>query len=92
MTKEGYTFSGWSEIPATMPAHDVEVTGTFSINTYTLTYKVDGVVYKTSSIEYGAPITPEADPDPREGYTFSGWSEIPDGVRFLLRCLPMTLR
>ena len=76
-TKEGYTFSGWSEIPATMPAHDVEVTGTFSINTYTLTYKVDGVVYKTSSIEYGAPITPEADPDPREGYTFSGWSEIP---------------
>ena len=60
-TKEGYTFSGWSEIPATMPAHDVEVTGTFSINTYTLTYKVDGVVYKTSSIEYGAPITPEAD-------------------------------
>ena len=76
-TKEGYTFSGWSEIPTTMPAHDVEVTGTFSINTYTLTYKVDGVVYKTSSIEYGAPITPEADPDPREGYTFSGWSEIP---------------
>ena len=28
-TKEGYTFSGWSEIPETMPAHDVIVTGTF---------------------------------------------------------------
>ena len=28
--KEGYTFSGWSEIPETMPAHDVTVTGTFS--------------------------------------------------------------
>ena len=28
-TKEGYTFSGWSEIPETMPAHDVMVTGTF---------------------------------------------------------------
>ena len=28
-TKEGYTFSGWSEIPETMPAHDVEVTGSF---------------------------------------------------------------
>ena len=27
--KEGYTFSGWSEIPETMPAHDVEVTGSF---------------------------------------------------------------
>ena len=31
-TKEGYTFSGWSEIPETMPAHDVTVTGTFTIN------------------------------------------------------------
>ena len=29
-TKEGYTFSGWSDIPATMPAHDVTVTGSFT--------------------------------------------------------------
>ena len=27
--KEGYTFSGWSEIPKSMPAHDVTVTGSF---------------------------------------------------------------
>ena len=31
-TKEGHTFSGWSEIPATMPNHDVEVKGSFSIH------------------------------------------------------------
>ena len=31
-TKEGYTFSGWSEIPETMPAHDVTVTGTFTLD------------------------------------------------------------
>ena len=31
-TKEGYIFSGWSEIPETMPNHDVTVTGTFTIN------------------------------------------------------------
>ena len=30
--KEGYTFSGWEGLPETMPAHDVEVTGTFSSN------------------------------------------------------------
>ena len=75
-TKEGYNFSGWSEVPATMPAHDVTITGSFSINSYKLTYTVDGEVYKTYDIEYGATITPEAEPT-KEGYTFSGWSEIP---------------
>jgi hypothetical protein len=29
-TKSGYTFSGWSNIPATMPAYDVTITGTFT--------------------------------------------------------------
>lgn len=76
-TKEGYTFSGWSEIPETMPAHDVTVTGTFSINKYNLIYKVDGEEYKSYEVEYGACITPEAAPT-KEGYTFSGWSEIPE--------------
>ena len=76
-TKTGYTFSGWSEIPETMPNHDVTVTGSFSINSYTLTYLVDGEVYKSSSVVYGTALTPEADPE-REDYTFSGWSEIPE--------------
>lgn len=76
-TKEGYTFSGWSEIPETMPAHDVTVTGTFSINKYKLTYTVDGTEYMTYEIEYGAAIIPEAKPT-KDGYTFSGWSEIPE--------------
>ena len=31
-TKEGYTFSGWSNIPATMPAEDVVINGSFTIN------------------------------------------------------------
>lgn len=75
-TKEGYTFSGWSEIPSTMPDHDVTITGTFTINKYKLTYKVDGVEYKTYEVEYGSAITPEAAPT-KEGYTFSGWSWIP---------------
>ena len=75
-TKEGYTFSGWSEIPQTMPAKDVTITGTFTVNKYKLTYTVDGKEYKTSEVEYGATITPEPAPT-KEGYTFSGWSEIP---------------
>ena len=42
-TKQGYTFSGWSEIPEKMPADDVIVTGTFEVNKYDLTYSVDGL-------------------------------------------------
>ena len=60
-----------------MPAHDVTVTGTFSINKYKLTYILDGEEYKICEIEYGATITAESEPT-KEGYTFSGWSEIPE--------------
>ena len=75
--KEGYTFSGWSEIPETMPAHDVTVTGIFTINRYKFVYTVDGQEYKSFEYDYGANITPEPAPT-KEGYTFSGWSEIPE--------------
>lgn len=74
--KEGYTFSGWSDIPATMPNHDVTVTGTFTIDKYKMNYIVDGKTYKTIEIEYGKDIAAETNPE-KEGYTFSGWSEIP---------------
>ena len=43
---------------------------------YTLTYMVDGVIYKTYELSEGDAITPEAAPT-KEGYMFSGWSEIP---------------
>ena len=169
-TRDGYTFSGWSEIPATMPAEDVTITGTFTknepeittyvlsvkamgsgsasfdgttivnntqtftvnegtnatitfspdngnriksvtengidvtssvsfsqytinnisantaievefeaipVNTYTLKYVVDGETYKTYELKEGDAITPEVEPT-KEGYTFSGWSEIPE--------------
>ena len=74
--KEGHTFSGWSGVPATMPAKDVTVSGSFTVNSYTITYMVDGEVYKTENYVYGAAITAEESPV-KEGYTFSGWSEIP---------------
>ena len=43
---------------------------------HTLNYVVDGEVYKTYTIEEGESIIPEPAPT-KEGYTFSGWSEIP---------------
>jgi len=74
--KEGYTFSGWSELPTTMPAHDVVVSGSFSVNSYKLTYQVDGTEYKTLSVNYGVTLSPEEAPV-KEGYTFSGWTGLP---------------
>lgn len=74
--KEGYSFNGWSNLPSTMPAENVKVTGSFTINKYNLVYTVDGVDYKTYKVEYGFPITPEVEPS-KEGYTFSGWQDLP---------------
>ncbi|MBQ8607401.1 MAG: InlB B-repeat-containing protein, partial [Bacteroidaceae bacterium] len=75
-TKEGHTFSGWSEVPATMPLHDVTVSGTFTANSYRLTYVLDGETFKTEQVTYGTSIsTPEA--PSKEGYTFSGWTDVP---------------
>jgi hypothetical protein len=73
--KEGYTFSGWSDIPETMPAHDVTVTGSFSVNSYTLTYMVDDKVYKETMYEYGATIIPE--PQPEGDYATFEWIDLP---------------
>ena len=76
--KLGFTFSGWSveALPKTMPAFNIEITGSFIINQYTLTYVVDGEVYAVETLDYGALITPR-EPPVKEGYTFSGWSQIP---------------
>ena len=74
--KEGYTFSGWSEIPETMPAHDVTITGTFTINSYDLTYMIDEEVYKVVAYNYGAAITPE--PLPEGDYASFEWVGLPE--------------
>ena len=75
-TKEGHTFSGWSEVPATMPANDITIEGTFIVNNYTVTYLVDGEVYATETVAYGSEIV-LIDAPTKEGHTFSGWSEAP---------------
>ena len=75
-TKEGFTFSGWSEIPEVMPAHNVTVTGTFSINSYKLTYMIDDKVYKEVMCEYGATIIPE--PQPEGDYVRFEWIGLPE--------------
>ena len=78
-TKEGYTFSGWSEIPETMPSSNVTISGTFTINKYLVTFKIDDEVIASDSLEYGANIVVPEAPE-KEGYTFNGWGEVIETV------------
>ena len=78
-TKEGYTFSGWTSDDSAfdirgfkMPAHDVTIEGTFAINRYTVTYKVDTEVVGTDVYDFNSDVVIRPVPT-KEGYTFSGW-------------------
>lgn len=44
---------------------------------YTLTYKVDGEIYKTKLVEVGAVLTAESEPT-KDGYVFGGWNGLPE--------------
>ena len=76
-TKEGYSFSGWSDTLTEMPASDITIEGTFTPNIYNIVYTVDGEVVKVITQAYGTDIT-ETEPDAPAATpekTFTGWSQ-----------------
>ena len=81
-TKEGYTFSGWDKvIPETMPAENVTIKATWTINQYTMIFVLgNGEENVVKTQDYGTELTaPEA--PTKEGHTFTGWSpEVPTTV------------
>lgn len=62
--------SGWNNFSTIVEKDELGVLK------FKLTYMVDGEEYKSYMLECGEQITPEPDPV-KEGYTFSGWSDIP---------------
>ncbi len=72
--QEGHTFAWLDEIPTTMPAHNIQINGIFTINSYKLVYMLDGKEYYSETLEYGKTITPQPNPASKPGYTFSGWT------------------
>ncbi len=77
--KEGYTFSGWKDVPEVMPANDVTISGTFTVNKYLVTFKIGDEVIAVDSLEYGATIVAPEAPE-KEGYAFDGWGEVAEAV------------
>ncbi len=81
-TREGYTFGGWYRKPSCLETDkwdftknnvtaDITLYAKWTANKYTVTFKIDGEVYKTQSVEYDK--APKEEKPEREGHTFNGW-------------------
>lgn len=71
--KTGYLFTGWKNLPATMPDQDLEISATYIKGKYTITFNSDGGT-SVSAItqEYGSEITAPTAPT-KTGCVFAGW-------------------
>ena len=74
-TKTGYTFSGWSGLPETMPDGSVTVNGNFTANTYTVVFDGNGGsgTMADQAIVYDTPMNLTQNTFTLTGYTFGGW-------------------
>lgn len=77
--KEGYTFSGWDYVPSFISGNSWIVNGSFSINSYAITYMIDDEVYKTVTQKYNTYINPPTAFPLRQGFLFN-WGEYPERV------------
>lgn len=75
LEREGHTFSGWVGAPETMPAKDTTIVGSFIVNSYLLTYTIDGDTIQSDSVAYGSEITMLEAPV-KAGYSFDGWDQV----------------
>ena len=77
----GISFAGWGDQdPAgtTMPANDINVYASTGVNTYNVTFTINGEQYAVLPFAYGAAVEAPAY-EVAEGYTFSGW-DVPEAM------------
>lgn len=79
-TRVGYTFGGWyngEQLVTSIDSNSLEnisLTAKWTINSYTLTFDVDGVLTE-KVFKYGETVVAIADPT-KVGYTFNGWTPV----------------
>lgn len=81
--KQNYIFTGWNNLPETMPAHDLTVTAEFAIMTYhSIVYYSNGNYYDGKyNIPYGATLYPDYVPatnPTKVGFIFDHWDGLPE--------------
>ena len=71
--KTGYKFEGWDK-SYTNVTSDLEINAIFTVNKYTVIFKVDETAVSTQLIEYGKAAIAPSSPS-KTGYTFTGWDK-----------------
>ena len=73
-TRTGYTFTGWEPAIVAVTSNTT-YTATYSINTYTVTFDVDGdtTMIPAQNVNYGNTATEPTAPT-KDNYTFAGWT------------------
>ena len=72
---EGVQVNNEEDVPATMPAQELMIYGTYK--SYTLTLIVEGKIYGKKTFEYGSAI-PAVKAPTKDGYTFMWSQPIPE--------------
>ncbi|MBO7476493.1 MAG: InlB B-repeat-containing protein, partial [Salinivirgaceae bacterium] len=75
---EGYKFSGWQNVPETMPDSSITISGSYTAIEYDILFMSDGDTLQLSSVAYGQTPKYTGDEPAREAdklytYEFSGW-------------------
>lgn len=86
-TVEGLTFSGWVDkdgnaVPENMVmgSENIDVYAKFDLNSYKVTYLVDGEVYAEYDVLYQAEVPVPVDPESSATRLFAGWSPAPEST------------
>lgn len=86
-TRTGYSFTAWdTELPATMPAEEITVTATYTVNSYNFIFlDHDDTVLQTQEVDYWTDLAGVITlPTPtREGYTFTHFEDTPEGTAII---------
>lgn len=80
LTKEGYTFTGWSpEVPSFVPGKDTVYTAKWTINSYTISFDANSGTGTLSPVTqaYNTSMTLPTSGFEMPGCTFIGWNTVP---------------